>query len=78
VGQLFAFPCSKVVFAPKGWTLDQKSGNEENGSQKTKEPVTFIRVGAMGAKMSFSAPKVRNFSYFAILEPEIAFSHFWE
>jgi hypothetical protein len=78
VGQLFAFPCSKVIFAPKGWNFDQKSENEENGSQKTKETVTFIRVGAMGAKMSFSAPKVRNFSYFAILEPEMIFSHFWE
>ena len=65
-----------MVFAPKGWNFDQKSENEENGSQKTKETVTFIRVGAMGAKMSFSAPKVRNFSYFAILEPEMAFSHF--
>ena len=67
-----------MVFAPNRLTFDQKSENEENGSQKTKETVTFIRVGAMGAKMSFSAPKVRNFDYFAILEPEMIFSHFWE
>ena len=65
-----------MIFAPKGWNVDQKSGNEGNGSQKTKETVTFIRVGAMGAKMSFSAPKVRNFDHFAILEPEIVFYTF--
>ena len=45
-----------------------KSENEENGSQKTKKTVTFIRVGAMGAKMSFFAPKVINFDNFAIWE----------
>ena len=64
--------CAKLVQFPP------KSGNEVNGSQKTKETVTFIRVGAMGATMSFSAPKVRNFDHFAILEPEMVFLHFWE
>ena len=43
--------CTKVVeFSPK-------SENEENGSQKTKKTITFIRVGAMGAEMSFLLQK---------------------
>jgi hypothetical protein len=32
----------------------------------------------MGAKLSFLAPKVMNFDHFAILEPEIELSAFWE
>ena len=59
-----------MIFALKLWNFPPKSENEENGSQKTKETVTFIRVGAMGAEMSFFAPEVRNFSHFAILEPK--------
>ena len=67
-----------MIFALKWSNCPRKSGNEVNGTQKTKKTVTFIGVGAMGATMSFSAPKVRNFDHFAILEPEMVFLHFWE
>ena len=59
-----------MILALKLWNFHQKSENEENWSQKTKKTVTFIRVGAMGAEMSFFAPKVMNFDDFAIWEPK--------
>ena len=65
----------KNDFALKWWNIPPKSENEENGSQKTKETVTFIRVGAMGAEMLFFAPNVRNFDDFAIWEPK--WDHFY-
>ena len=58
---------AKSDFYVKIVKFSPRIGNEENRSQKTKETITFIRVGAMGAKMSFLAPKVRNFAYFPIL-----------
>ena len=63
-----------MIFALKWSNFPHKSENEVNGTQKTKKTVTFIRVGAMGATMSFSAPNVRNFDHFAILEPEMFFT----
>ena len=45
------------VFAQKLWNSPQESENEEDGYQKTKKTVTFIRVGAMGAEMSFLLKK---------------------
>ena len=53
----FVLFAQKVIFALKGWNFPQRSENEENGSQKTKKTVTFIRVGAMGAEMSFLLQK---------------------
>ena len=50
-------------FLRKKWFLRKncenlpKIGKWGNGSQKTKETVTFIRVGAMGAQMSFLLQK---------------------
>ncbi len=67
-----------MIFALKGWNFPQRSENKENGSQKTKKTITFIRVGAMGAEMSFFAPKVRNFDNFAIWEPKWNYFHFLE
>ena len=67
-----------MIFALKLRNFPPKSENEENGSQKTKKTVTFIRVGAMGAEMSFFAPKVRNFDDFAIWEPKWNNFHFLE
>ena len=69
---------AKVIFALKLRNFPPKSENEENVSQKTKETVTFIRVGAMGAEMSFFAPKVINFVNFAIWEPKWNYFYFLE
>jgi hypothetical protein len=57
LGRLCDFFAQKVIFALKWWNFPPKSENEENGSQKTKKTITFIRVGAMGAEMSFLLQK---------------------
>ena len=72
----FVIFCAKSDFCAKMVQFSPKSENEVNGTQNTKKTVTFIRVGAMRATMSYSAPKVRNFEHFAILEPEIFFYTF--
>ncbi len=56
LGRLFLF-CGKSGFALKRRKFAQKSKNDENGYQKTKKTITFTRVGAMGAKMSFLLQK---------------------
>ena len=67
-----------MIFALQLWNFPPKSENEENGSQKTKETEMFTRVGAMGAEMSFLAPKVINFDDFAIWEPKWNYFYFLE
>ena len=53
----FVIFCAKSDFCAQMVGFCPKSENEENGSQKTKKTVTFIRVGAMGAEMSFLLQK---------------------